>query len=442
VLATRHCDGPVRLWSGVTGEAAGALPTAGYKTTALTLSPNGKTLAEADDSGGTRVWDLAAEPFGLLATLEGVRDWMTFPLSGHTLATLHSPGPGGLVEVMTFSPDGQALLTGHGQTLRLWRPGPGQVPVLWRQWDLTTGRLVLARNPPWWADTQKPVPLAAPTPPPPKDEPLRPPTQSWVVETFRSSFYNPPWYNRILGAFPAQADQSVVGAVTFLPGGSIMASGGSDGEICLWEAGNWQGPQAQLERELGEVLPAELRERWLRQRQHEQELAWRHLRRLPGDSVRQVPPGLQQARDECEERLAREAAVRRTVARHARAVTVLAFTPDGRTGASGSRDETVQLWDVATGQLLRTLTGHRSAITALAFAPDGRTLATGGADGMVLLWDVPGGGLLTRLPCLDRVLALWFHPAGIELRVVDAGVNRLAPNITALESVRRPQGRR
>ena len=70
--------------------------------------------------------------------------------------------------------------------------------------------------------------------------------------------------------------------------------------------------------------------------------------------------------------------------------------PDGRTLlATGSDDETVRLWDPATGQPVGDpLTGHTDRVTAVAFGrlPDGRTLlATGSDDGTVRLWDPATG---------------------------------------------------
>ena len=64
----------------------------------------------------------------------------------------------------------------------------------------------------------------------------------------------------------------------------------------------------------------------------------------------------------------------------------VAFSPDGGTLASGSRDNTVHLWGVSTEEIINTLTGHTATVRSVAFSPDGRTLASGSADGTVLLW--------------------------------------------------------
>lgn len=64
---------------------------------------------------------------------------------------------------------------------------------------------------------------------------------------------------------------------------------------------------------------------------------------------------------------------------------------------SGSRDQTIQLWDVATGALLQTLEGHTDSVTSVAFSPNGKQVVSGSDDETVRLWDAATGALLQTL---------------------------------------------
>jgi WD40 repeat protein/uncharacterized caspase-like protein len=96
---------------------------------------------------------------------------------------------------------------------------------------------------------------------------------------------------------------------------------------------------------------------------------------------------------------------------HSNWVSSIAFSPDGKTLASGGYDFKVVLWDISTGKELRTFE-HKQIIDSVCFSPDGRVLASGSADTTIKLWDVSSGALLSTLDANSRVLSIAFSPDG------------------------------
>lgn len=76
---------------------------------------------------------------------------------------------------------------------------------------------------------------------------------------------------------------------------------------------------------------------------------------------------------------------------HTDFITMLSFSPVGKTLASGSKDRTIYLWDVETGAHKQTLTGHPESITRVSFSPDGKTLISISEDKTIYYWDVATG---------------------------------------------------
>ncbi len=103
-----------------------------------------------------------------------------------------------------------------------------------------------------------------------------------------------------------------------------------------------------------------------------------------------------------------------TLRGHDQVVFSVRFSGDGRLLASGSGDRSVVLWDVPGRRMLHRLTGHADSVNAVSFAPDGRVLASASLDRTVRLWDVGGPArkatLTAAMPAAFTSLA--FSPDG------------------------------
>src|SRR5262245_11812940 len=69
----------------------------------------------------------------------------------------------------------------------------------------------------------------------------------------------------------------------------------------------------------------------------------------------------------------------------------VAFSADGTRVLSGSDDDTIKLWDAATGALIRTFEGHSGWVSSVAFSADGARVLSGSRDKTIKLWDAATG---------------------------------------------------
>ncbi len=89
------------------------------------------------------------------------------------------------------------------------------------------------------------------------------------------------------------------------------------------------------------------------------------------------------------------------------------FSPDGERAVSASRDRTAIVWDTSNAATVTTLRGHGASIYDVAWSPDGSAIATASGDDKVIIWNPESGEAVRTLSGHgDDVNAVDFHPNG------------------------------
>ncbi len=96
---------------------------------------------------------------------------------------------------------------------------------------------------------------------------------------------------------------------------------------------------------------------------------------------------------------------------HTDRVYSAAYSPDGKTIATGSWDRTLRLWDTRTGKNIKTFKGFAYGIFSVVYSPDGKTIATRGSDNTIELWNARTGKHLKSLSGHEKPNTLYEgHP--------------------------------
>ncbi|MCJ7695000.1 MAG: hypothetical protein MUO40_06180 [Anaerolineaceae bacterium] len=97
-------------------------------------------------------------------------------------------------------------------------------------------------------------------------------------------------------------------------------------------------------------------------------------------------------------------------------MNTIAISPDGRQVISGSTDETLRVWDLASGECLRTLHGHTDSVNTIAITADGRQVVSGSGDKTLKVWDLESCKCLCTLEGhTDSVNAIAITPDGRQI---------------------------
>ena len=350
--------GQVHLWDAATGTPKNTLEhkhkTWRYRVNSVAFSPDGNTIASGSLDGTVRLWNVST---GALKNT----------ITGH-IHQVHS---------VAYNPDGSTIAGGGGardQAVRLWDTATGTLRrtlighTSWggsvafspdgntvasgsgdhaiRLWDAATGTL---------KNTLKGIKtISAPSI-------AYSPDGHTIAAAGKDLMY---LWDAATGTVKNTLIGPTANSVVYSPDGNTIAAGSQDGTVRLWSAATGILTNTFKYTHPGSVFS----------------IAYSPDGTTLASSF---PPA---ARTPLVHLWNVATGTLRYTFEHGSIATVVAYSPDGRTIATGNYEGIIHLWNAANGDFIKRFTGHIDRVESIAFSPDGRILASGSYDGTVLLW--------------------------------------------------------
>ena len=247
-------------------------------------------------------------------------------LTGHTA----------LIRAVVFSSDGQWLATGSSDaTVRLWQVSTGKCHQVLTGHTASVNSVVFSLDGQWLATGSDDATV-----------------QIWQVSTGK--------YLKTLAKY-----SNWIFSVAFSPDGQWLATGSNDATVRIWQVSTGKCHQ---------ILTGHIH--WIFSVVFSPDGQW--LATGSRDATVRV---WQVSTGKCHQILTG----------HTHWILSVVFSPDGQWLATGSRDTTVRIWQVSTGKCHQILTGHTASVDSVVFSPNGQWLATGSNDATFRLWQVNTG---------------------------------------------------
>ena len=386
-LASGGRDNTIRLWDVQTGELKRHLKGHRDDVNAVIFSQNGEICASGSDDGTIRLWTVHTGE--MLTILKGAAKFsegisaLAFSPNGSTLASATTDqiwlwdidakqiirileGHTWYVSALAFSPDGKTIASaGRDWTLRLWDANTGKLRKTFGEHPNSANTVAFSPDGRTLASANRGL------------------IRMWDTQSASLRL----WYARTgehLAHYIDHIDQ--VHAVVFSPNGKLLASSGFDSRLRLWDANT--GHHIATLRGGGYAVAFSPNGKLL-------------ANAYGGDGITGTI-GLWDPHT---------GELRHVLGPYHGLLNCVAFSPDGKTLASGGQDSEIILWDIPTAQRRLSLTTqHTGAVYSVAFSPDGKTLASGSQDQTLRLWDPNTGEHRATLRYPGYVTSVAFSP--------------------------------